>query len=108
MLPKTSRFTRREFDLLLQTGRSRNYPLFSVRYAGGFSGKKAAVVVSKKEASLASKRNTGRRRTYAAIAPVFSLIPAKTGVAFFLRKDALKATPAELRAAIAEALRAFS
>ncbi|HYF10407.1 MAG TPA: ribonuclease P protein component [Candidatus Paceibacterota bacterium] len=107
MLPKTSRFTRAEFDALLKGGRVRNYPLFSLRFAPGFVGRKAAVVVSKKEAALASLRNRARRRVYAALRPSLSLLPARTGVAFFLRKGSLTATPAELRAAIDEALRAL-
>jgi len=108
MLPKASRFTREEFDLLLKGGRSRNYPFFSVRSAPGFVGRKVAVVVSKKGAPLASSRNRARRRTYAAIRPSVAFLPPRVGVAFFLRKESFTATPTALREALAEALQALS
>lgn len=79
-----------------------------MRSATGFVGRKVAVVVSKKEAPLASSRNNARRRVYAAIRPSVALLPLHTGVAFFLRRESLKATPGALREAITEAFQALS
>lgn len=105
MLPKASRFTRREFDALIKGGRVRNYPLFSLRLSQGFAGRKVGMVISKKEVSLASLRNKARRRAYTAVRPHLSLLPLGAGAVFFLRKESLKVKPSELGVAMGEALK---
>lgn len=100
MLSKQHRITTAEFKKLGRPTRIFNTSFFSVRthrIAG--TGKKFAVVVSKKITVTAAARNLLRRRLYALLAEHLATATEGTAAVVFVKKEAVAASFQELKAA---------
>lgn len=72
MILKNNRISKKDFDLIMKKGRIFNSDLFSLKIFKnvenkGFFGYKVSIVVSKKLAKTAVKRNKIRRRVYSVL-----------------------------------------
>jgi ribonuclease P protein component len=87
MIPKKKRVSRSIFPEVIQKGKIRSTPAFSLRFLTNKGQSKGSVVVSKAVLKSAVARNTLKRRWYKALLP---FLP-ETGVyVLFLKKEAIK------------------
>jgi ribonuclease P protein component len=107
VLPKKHKIQRPEFRDTLSKGRTYHAPHMSLRVAkGGGDGPKFAVVVSRKVAPTAVKRNLLRRRCFAAIKRHLAVIEPATRGAVYPKKGADALSFTDIDTQLADLLRA--
>jgi ribonuclease P protein component len=86
MISQKQRISRGEFQSLLKKGRSFHSPLFSLSISKDVPGERFAVVVSKKVAKKAVRRNKLRRWAYSILQKHQDSIFSDVACIFFYKK----------------------
>ena len=87
MLPRTSRLTTRQFDLVMKKGRVVHSSFFLARVLEGQVGTRFSAVVPVKVSKKATDRNRIRRAMYDHIARPLNSITVSCHVAIFAKID---------------------
>jgi ribonuclease P protein component len=91
MLPKNKRIGRYAVGALQKEGKTLQTPNFSIRFLvakEGVAGASATVIVSKKVAASAVRRNRLRRRIYVALRDILPRIAQSAKIMVFAKKRA--------------------